>query len=88
MIITRLILHRRNIRTAMGASAGAGQLYRAVVTILVESSALYAVSFLLFFGTWVSGSWVETGFWTILFEIQVCAALPFPDALQSWDNVI
>jgi len=73
MIVIRLVLHRRNIRNAMGSSVGAGQLYGAVITILIESSALYAISFLLFFGPWVVVSSVENAFWPVLFEAQVIA---------------
>ena len=74
MIVIRLILHRRNIRNAMGALTGAGQLYGAIITILVESSALYAVSFLLFFVPAAANSWVEDAFWSVLIETQVRAA--------------
>jgi len=73
MIVIRLVLHRRNIRNAMGSSVGAGQLYGAVITILVESSALYAVSFLLFFVPWAAGIWVGSNFWPILLMSQVIA---------------
>ena len=77
MIVIRLILHKRNIRNAMGALAGAGQLYGAIITILVESSALYALSFLLFFVPWAVNSWVEDTFWSVLIESQVRAAFCF-----------
>ena len=78
MIVTRLVWHRRNIRNAMGTSAGAGQLYGAIITILVESAALYAVSFLLFLVPWAADSWVDKTFWLILFEVQVRAAFTVP----------
>ena len=73
MIIARLVLQRRNIRNAMGASAG-GLLYGTIITILVESSALYVVSFLLFFVPSVADSMVYHAFWSSLVEVQVCAA--------------
>jgi len=73
MIVARLILHRRNIQNAMGASTGAGQLYGAIIIILVESSALYAISFLLFFVPWAASSEVGNTFWSILSEVQVIA---------------
>ena len=50
MIITRLTLQRRNVHTALGASRGIYGLYKIVTTILIESSALYAVSSLLVLG--------------------------------------
>lgn len=71
MIIVRLILHSRNVRDAMGAPAGAGGLYTAIVTVLIESCALYAVSFLLFIGPWGADSGVEYVFFPILIETQV-----------------
>ena len=40
MIVIRLILHTRNIRAAMGI-AGSGRLSKAIVTMLIESCALY-----------------------------------------------
>jgi hypothetical protein len=48
MIIARLTLHSRNIRNAIGASSGPGGLYTAIITMLVESSALNAIGYLLF----------------------------------------
>lgn len=71
MIVTRLIWHRRNIQNAMGGSAGAGRLYGAVIAILVESSAVYAIGFLLFFVPWASQSSFGSAFWPFLFEVQV-----------------
>jgi hypothetical protein len=47
MIIARLALHSRNIRNAIGVSSGPGGLYTAIITMLVESSALNAIGYLL-----------------------------------------
>jgi hypothetical protein len=47
MIIARLALHSRNIRNAIGASSGPGGLYIAIITMLVESSALNVIGYLL-----------------------------------------
>lgn len=52
MIVIRLILHSRNIRAAMETTTKAGGLYRVVVVVLVESSALYAGTFLLYIIPW------------------------------------
>ena len=71
MIVTRLIMHSRNIRNALGARGGAGGVYKAVVTMLIESSALYAVSSILFIGPWGAGSWVADIFLPILAQNQV-----------------
>ena len=75
MIIIRLILHRRNIRNAMGTPTGAGGLYNAVITMLIESSALYAVCALVFVGPWGAGGYVTDVFSPILGQTQVCAVL-------------
>ena len=50
MIIIRLILHARNTRAAVGMS-GIGGFSQTIVTMLVESCALYAVSTLLVLGS-------------------------------------
>ena len=47
MIVIRLILHGRQIRTATGPAVGTSGLYKAVSTMLVESCALFAVSSLV-----------------------------------------
>jgi len=71
MIVTRLVLHSRNIRTVMGASSGLTGLYKTVVTMLIESSAIYAASSLLFLGFWGSRSYVADVFSLIQAETQV-----------------
>ena len=73
MIIIRLVLHSRNTRTTATALAGIGGLYRTVITMLIESSALYAVSSLLVIGTYLSGNYSASVFLPILAETQVCA---------------
>ena len=73
MIVIRLVLHSRNIRIAMGAPSGVAGLYRAVVVMLIESSAIYTVSSLLFLGPWGSGNHIADMFLSIVAEIQVCA---------------
>ncbi|KAF9652147.1 hypothetical protein BDM02DRAFT_3183873 [Thelephora ganbajun] len=75
MIVTRLVLHSRKILNTMGAPAGAGGLYKAIVTMLIESSALYAVSSILFIGPWGANSHVADIFLPILAETQVIAPL-------------
>ena len=71
MIVTRLVMHSRNIRTAMGAPAGIGGLYKTIITMLIESSALYAANSLLFVGPWGAGSHIADIFLPILAEVQV-----------------
>jgi len=57
----------------MNAPVRINGLYRAIVTSLVESCALYSVAFLLFIGTWAAGSLVWGTFSPSLPEIQVIA---------------
>ena len=83
MIITRLILHIRNIRKTIGAPDGSSGLHTAattVVTMLVESYSLYAVSFLLYLVTWAidPNSPVVDIFSKPLGHVQVRAVVAFP----------
>ena len=70
MIITRLILHARNTRAALRIG-GIGGLCKAVVTMLVESCALYAVNSLLWLGPDVANNSVSYFFSFILSQTQV-----------------
>ena len=81
MIVIRLVLHSRNIRAAIGAPSGLTGLYKAVVTMLIESSAIYAVSSLLYLGFWGSRSYVAEVFSAILTETQVRTLSP---SIQTW----
>ena len=72
MIVVRLIVHVRDIRTAMGGASGMGGLYKAFVTMLIESSALYAVSSLLTIVPWLVGDRAAIIFMPILNQTQVC----------------
>ena len=76
MIIVRLILHRRNVRKAIGVADSAGGLYTAVITMLVESYALYFVTFILFFAYWATGNWASELFAGVLSATQVRAFPP------------
>ena len=75
MITTRLTMHGRNIRNAMGDAAGTGGLYKATVAIIIESYALSAVVFLVFMGTWAAKSYVQYIFLQILAQMEVCIIL-------------
>ena len=77
MIIIRLALHSRNIRKAIGASSGPGGLYTAVITMLVESSALNAVGYLLFIISITADSCIPWIFSSALGDLQVRAVFPF-----------
>jgi hypothetical protein len=71
MIIARLALHSRNIRNAIGASSGPGGLYTAIITMLVESSALNAIGILPVIITDADGSNPGYLFSPILGHLQV-----------------
>ena len=76
MIVIRLLLHTRNTRTALGIT-GVGGLCKTIITMLVESCILYAVSSLLVIGPWAADIPVANAFLAILPEIQVLV-LPRP----------
>lgn len=65
----------------MGAPAGASGLYETIITVLVESCAIYAVTSLLFVVPWGAKSHVADIFLPILAEVQVRA--PFPPCLSK-----
>jgi hypothetical protein len=71
MIVTRLVLHSRRIRKSMGSSAGTNGLYKGVITMVVESSALYTAGLLLFVPPWVANSPVANIFPQLLANVQV-----------------
>ena len=87
MIVIRLVLHARKIRTATGSLAGISGLCKTISTMFIESCALFAVSSLLVVGAlaavmytgttdiFIIGSCVVDASFPILAEIQV---RPFP----------
>lgn len=77
MIVGRLALFNRDIRNIVGPLNKPSGLYTAVSTMLIESSALHAVTFLLFVGTWAGGSLAEFIFFPILAQTQVRSILRF-----------
>ena len=72
MIIIGLTLHRRNIRNAMSAGSGAGELYKTTITILVESSGLSFLSLLLYLGTWATRNFAQFVSSQLFAQTQVC----------------
>ena len=70
MIVIRLILQARDTRTALGMTRISG-LYKAVVTMLIESCVLYALSSLLVIGPWGANSPITNFFLPILNQTQV-----------------
>lgn len=73
MIVVRLIIHSKDVRSALGSLVTVGGLYRTVVVMLVESCALYAVSFILYIGPWATHSPLQLAFLPIVAEVQVIA---------------
>ena len=78
MIVIRLVLHSRNIRALMGTPGGITGLYKTIITMLIESCALYTVSSLLVIGQ--SRAAIVDIFFPILAETQVRV---FPQPRQS-----
>ena len=70
MIVIRLVLHVRTSRNALGVS-GIGGLCNPIVTMLVESCALYSVSLVLIIGPWAAGNPIVEFFVFILPQTQV-----------------
>lgn len=78
MIIIRLVLHNRNIQRALGTSTGVRGLYRAIITMLVESYALYAATLLLYVIPLAANSTVSNIFVDALGGAQVSTFVSFP----------
>ena len=86
MIITKLILHRKNLQHAIGAPNAITRVYTTIVIMLVESYALYAVALLSDIVTWALqsvGLYITT---KILCSVQVCAFVHFPNT-QAWSDI-
>ena len=75
MIVARLALHRRETQNVMGASFKASGLYKSIISMLVESCALYAGSFLVYTVTWGTNGSLAATFQPVLGETQVRAVL-------------
>ena len=77
MIVIRLLVHIRNVRKATGALSGSTSLHTVattVVTMVVESYALYAIAFLSYVVSRALESWASTLFSAAVGAIQVRAA--------------
>ena len=75
MIVVRLVMRGGNICAATGSPAGIGGLYKSIATMLIESSALFAVNSLLAIILWALKDPVVNVFTRTLAETQV-RALP------------
>ena len=74
MIATRLVLHGRNVQNATWGRDGVTRLYKAIVTMLIESCALYTVCLILWVGPYRAGSSIQFITWPVVGETQVCHA--------------
>ena len=83
MVVTRLVLHRRNFRNITGASQRVGGLYMAIITTLIESYALYAIAFMLYVVSWAVEHPIVYIFSQVLGNVQVRAALPLFSSAPS-----
>ena len=81
MIIIRLIIHIADIKKTLGVSNGSNNLFATattVITMLIESYALYAVTLLLNIILLAVGSWFSNVFSVAVGSIQVRAASNIP----------
>jgi hypothetical protein len=82
MIIARILILSRDIRNAMNAPFRISKLYKTIIAIISESSALYALTFLLWIVMWAIDNPAEYFFFPLLAQIQVRS---FPGVPQSQD---
>ena len=86
MIVARLIIHGRNVRAATGSPAGISGLYKAVATMLIESSALYSMNSLVLIVLWATKSDTAGAFLPIIAEVQV-RDFPRPRPSSGFSNM-
>lgn len=75
MIVLRLVLRGRSVREVMGPiqNIRPNKFYKAIITIVVESCALYSISSVLNIGPWCTNNPVQFAFFPILVQSQVIA---------------
>lgn len=78
LIIVRLFMHQRRFTSVLGKRSAAH--YMGIISMLVESSAIYAVSSLLFIGTYGANNSISILFLPILSQTQVRYLCPHWDA--------
>lgn len=82
MIIIRLTLHGRNIQRVLGSGSNGSGLYKTIVTALIESYALYALTFIVWLALSSANNPTSLVFAPILLESQVCTISRFCDVLS------
>ena len=91
MIVTRLMVHVRNARKATGTSDESGGLHittAAVITMLIESYAIYAATLLLYIVPSAANSSVVGLFSGLISTVQVCAISAFPYRFLPQDVIV
>ena len=83
MIVARIVLPNRDVRNVMNASVKVGALYKAIVTSLVDSCALYSVTCLHYIACRAADDYVSGRSLRIMVQIQVSVILSFSDPPQS-----
>jgi len=90
MIVVRLFLLDRSVRATTQSPGGISGLYKTISTMLIESSALFAVSSLLVIVPLAAGNLVAKTFYAILAQTQVCPPSQFrgwlSDVMTDWSG--
>ena len=75
IIAWRLLLHSRNFEKLVGSTSAITSLCRSIVTMLIESSALYAIVSLCFIVPYAMSNYVSAIFLPMLSRVQIIAPL-------------
>lgn len=75
IIASWLLLHHRNLKEAIGFQAGITSVYRSIVTMLVESCALYAAVSICFIVPYAMSHHASAIFLSVLARVQIIAPL-------------
>ena len=70
-----LLLHDRNLKEAIGFHSGISSIYRSIVTMLVESCALYAIVSICFIVPYAMSDHASAIFLSMLSRVQIIAPL-------------
>ena len=91
MIVIRLMVHIRDVRKTLGTSNGLNSLFTTtatVVTMLIESYALYAVALLLYVVPWAVDSPILGIFNGVTGAVQVCVVFTFARCTTPCDVTV
>ena len=80
LLAGHLIVHSRRLRKMQISRSNHGSLYQDIVTVLIESCALFALVSILFIGPYGAGRFVSDIFLAVLSQVQVgTLVLPRPN---------